>query len=121
VPAVPPAGAAEPLYGAHIEVSGDGRYVYASARGKAAGSSCIAVFRVADDGALAVPAVQFARGVAWPRDFVQTADGGHLLVVNQHADSVCVFARDAASGELTLRGEFSTAPTRAPACVVVVK
>lgn len=119
LPAVP-RGSPEPLYGAHVEASPDGRFVYASARGRGAGTSCIAVFAVGERGRLLSPPVQFMHGLAWPRDFALSRDGRALVVANQHADTVCVYARDVGSGALTLVGEFPTAPTRAPACVVFV-
>jgi len=100
-------------YGAAIQLSADGRYLYASTRGV----DCISVFAVAADGGLERIQITGCGGV-WPRDFCLTPSGAHLLVANQHSNSVAILSRDAASGQLADTGRRLDVAT--PQCVKVV-
>src|SRR5690606_11338123 len=100
-------------YGAAIQLSADGRYLYASTRGV----DCISVFSVAADGGLERIQNTGCGGV-WPRDFCLTPSGAHLLVANQHSNSVAILSRDAASGQLADTGRRLDVAT--PQCVKVV-
>jgi 6-phosphogluconolactonase len=86
----------QPVDPAAIQVSPDGRHVYASVRS----SGEIVGFAVAEDRRLNEIG-RWPAGGRTPRDARLTASGRHLLVANQDAGSVAVFARDAASGGLT--------------------
>jgi len=83
---------------AEIQLSADGRFVYASNRG----SDSIAVLaRNPADGRLTwLEAV--GCGGRTPRHFTLSPDGHWLLCANQESDSITVLAVDPASGRLTL-------------------
>jgi len=86
----------EPVDPAAIQVSADGRHVYASVR--SAGE--IVGFAVGEDRSLKEIG-RWASGGKTPRDARLSPSGRHLLVANQDAGTVAVFGRDAASGELS--------------------
>jgi 6-phosphogluconolactonase len=81
---------------ADIHVASTGRTLYVSNRGH----NSIAVFSVAQEGALALEQVISTEG-DWPRNFSLDPSGRWLLVANQRSDSVIVFARDPDTGRLT--------------------
>lgn len=106
VSTLPPGVAVAPGYStAHVVVSPDGRFVVASNRGH----NSLAVFAVgAPPPGSRTPSLEpvcwedGGGDVAVPRDFALSPDpaGALVVVANQAADSVTVFARDAASGRL---------------------
>ncbi|MFD2649453.1 lactonase family protein [Devosia albogilva] len=102
-------------YGAAIQLSSDARFLYASTRGV----DCISVFEVNSDGSR-LERVQVAGcGGAWPRDFCLTPGGKHVLVANQHSNSVAILSRDGESGQLTDTGHRLDIGT--PQCVKIVQ
>lgn len=97
---------------AEIEVSADGRFVYASNRG----ADNIAVFAVdADTGLLRFIATEPSGGRT-PRFFTLAPGGRSLFVLNEDSDSIVRFAVDAESGALTPTGE--AVPCGSPVCMV---
>ncbi|MDZ7685985.1 MAG: lactonase family protein [Gammaproteobacteria bacterium] len=105
-----PADYVDASYCAHIAVSGDGRFLYASNRGH----DSIAVFALGDNGNL-VPVQHVASGGEHPRFFALTPDERFLWAANRDSDNLVVFQRDRASGRLTPTGTVIDMP--APACV----
>lgn len=95
-----------------IEVSADGRYLYASNRG----FDSIAVFAIdAQSGALTP--VEFAPSLGrTPRFFALTPNQRFLFALNEDSDSIVSLAVDAESGQLADTG-FSIA-TGSPVCMV---
>ena len=97
---------------AEIEVSGDGRFVYASNRG----CDSIAVFAIdSQSGRLALIEV-VASGGRTPRFFSLAPDGRHLYVANEESDEITVFAVDPTSGRLTATGQ--SIATGSPVCIL---
>lgn len=97
---------------AEIEVSPDGRFVYASNRGH----DSIAVFAVdAQSGRLRAAGWAGTQGET-PRFFTQDAAGRHLFVANEDSDTIVRFARDADTGALT--AGVTVARTGSPTCIV---
>ncbi|AOY00079.1 lactonase family protein [Jeongeupia sp. USM3] len=94
-----PAGFAGDNTGAELQLSPDGRFLYASNRGH----DSIAVFRV-NDGQLEA-AGHAACGGRMPRNFALSPCGRWLLVANQAGGVLVLFSRDVASGALTPAGE----------------
>ena len=82
---------------ADIHVHPGGRWLYASNRGDADG---IAIFAVDLETGRLTAAGYEREGVVWPRNFVIDPTGGWLLVANQRADEVRVYAIDDRTGRL---------------------
>lgn len=81
---------------ADIQLSPDGRYLYASNRVKGDG---LAIFEVnPDDGTLMRTGYQPTGG--HPRNFIITPNGKFLLVACRDKNAIEIFARDIESGEL---------------------
>ncbi len=97
-------------YPADIHVAANGRTLYVSNRGH----NSIALFSVADSGALAFEQVISTEG-DWPRNFSLDPSGRWLLVANQRSGSVVVFARDPDSGKLALTRQRIALPS--PVCL----
>jgi 6-phosphogluconolactonase len=97
---------------AEIQLSPDGRFLYASNRGP----DTLTVFsRNRDDGRL-TPVEIVPCGGRWPRNFSLSPDGRWLLCANQNSADVTVLARDPASGRLTLTPNRCTVSQ--PVCVL---
>jgi len=92
---------------AAIEVSPDGRYVYASNRGP----DTISVFAVAGDALTQIAEVP--SGGRGPRDI--TLAGDHLYSANELSDTVTVFHRDPSTGLLK---QTTTVETPSPVCIL---
>jgi 6-phosphogluconolactonase (cycloisomerase 2 family) len=91
----------------HVEISPDGRHLYAANRGP----DTVAVFGLDDAGGLTRVA-EVGSGGLWPRHF--TVAGGHLYVANQRSDNVVVFAlRDGVPVRTGLAFEVGS-----PSCVL---
>lgn len=72
---------------AEIEITPDGRYLYASNRGH----DSIAIFGIdSKTGALTALGHEPTRG-AFPRDFTVSPDGRYLLAANQNSDNLVLF------------------------------
>jgi len=111
-----PPGTTEKNSGAHLQAASSGRFLYASNRGH----NSIAVFsRNPADGSLVHLADETGGGsIRTPRCFAIDPSGKFLLVVNQAADTLSVFAVNAQSGMLRLQ---STIPvSHEPAFVGVM-
>jgi 6-phosphogluconolactonase len=92
--------------GAHIELSPDGQFAYASNRGH----DSIAAYAVdASSGTLTLLEHESTRGLT-PRDFDIDPNGDLLIVANQESDTLTVYALEA-DGSLSPLG----APVAAPA------
>lgn len=96
---------------AEIEVSGDGRFVYASNRGY----DSIAVFAVGEEGLLRRVAM-LPTGGRTPRFFALAPGGEWLYALNEDSDTIVRFARDAATGLLAQAGE--PVACGSPVCMV---
>lgn len=104
-----PKAVAGVMTAAEVEVSADGKTVYASTRTPDCQS--IAVLEVDSRGRLALVANEAANGlIQGPRHFMLSRDNRHLLVANQDNDSLVVLAVNAADGSLALVGQAT--PTR---------
>ncbi len=92
---------------AEVLVSADGAFVYATNRGH----DSVAVFAVegADHTGLRLVG-HHPCGGSWPRHMSLDPEERWLYVANQNTGSVTVFARDAASGELTDTGQTLAYP-----------
>jgi len=96
---------------AHITISADGKFVYASNRGH----NSIAIFVVDfQDGSLSLIGHESTRGDG-PRNFALSPDDHFLLVANQHTNNIVSFKRDQNSGLLTFMSQ-TEAPT--PVCIL---
>ncbi|MES1197927.1 MAG: lactonase family protein [Chitinophagaceae bacterium] len=89
---------------ADIHVSADGKFLYASNRGKE-GSNTIAIFKID-------PATGMLRSIGHqstlgkiPRNFNFDPSGNFLLVANQESDDVVIFKRNKITGLLTDSGK----------------
>jgi 6-phosphogluconolactonase len=108
-----PAGFDGESYGQHVEVSPNGRFVYASN----VGHDSIAVFSVdLSTGALTHLQDQPSGG-AWPRDFDVDPNGDVLVVANRDSNSLCVFAIGQ-DGKLSTLGGPTTVPAE-PSAVLI--
>ena len=97
---------------ADIHMSADGKYLYASNRGKA---NYITIFSVDDKtGKLTKVGAQSVLGIQ-PRNFTIDNTGNYVLVANQGSDNVVLFKRNAATGLLSPTGKELSIPK--PVCV----
>jgi 6-phosphogluconolactonase len=118
---LPPGAAAAGNATAHVAVSPDGRWVFASNRGH----NSIAVFAASRDGgdSARLTPVGWETGggdVCVPRDFALSPAGDLLVVANKAADSVNVVRVDAATGALSKLATTALPAGRAPTCVAWV-
>ncbi len=98
---------------AHLEITPDGRYLYASNRGH----DSLVAFRLDDDGTeLTLLGWVSTRG-QMPRHFAITADGRWLFAANQKSGDLRVFARGP-GGALSPTGVAAT--VKSPTAVAVV-
>ena len=106
-----PAGFADTNSNAELQLSPDGKFIYASNRGHDA----LAVFAI-DPATAKLSLVQdvATRGKT-PRFFTFDPTGQWLIAQNQNSNSVAVFRADAATGKLTPAGDLYPAP--APDCM----
>lgn len=82
---------------AAVHLSDDGRFLYASNRGE---DNHIAVYAVdAGSGRLSALQRRSTEGKG-PREFALSPDGRHVVVANQHSNTLVVIARDPRSGLL---------------------
>jgi 6-phosphogluconolactonase len=106
-PLVPATTAEGPNLPSHLELSADGRFLYAAVRG----ANRISVFATEPDGLRRVG--EYPSG-AWPRQFALSDD--RLYVAAQHDDVVAVFAVDPATGALSPAARH---PVATPTCVAI--
>ena len=98
--------------GAEVQLSPDGRFLYASSRG----ADTLATYAVAQDGTIRLLGVQSCGG-EFPRHFAITLDGRYLLCGNQNGNTVTVFTRDSDTGRLSAEPVF-TFPLPCPTFVL---
>jgi len=82
---------------ADIQISPDGRYLYASNRGDA---NEIVIFSIGKNGLLRIKGRQSSMGET-PRNLVIDPSGNFLLAANQDSDEIMIFRRNKKSGLLT--------------------
>lgn len=86
---------------AFIQLSPDGKFLYASNRGDV---NNIAIFKVNQkNGKLSLPCFQSSLGKT-PRNFSIDPTGNFLLVANQDTDDIVIFKRNVKTGRLTDTG-----------------
>jgi len=113
-----PIAAAGTMTAAELEVSADGKYVYATTRSAALQS--IAVLAVASDGDLTLVANEEAGGsIKGPRHFVITPERDHLILANQDTNTLLVFKIDPDNGQLTLVGDIVATKIKMPNALAV--
>ena len=99
-----PAGDTELIGSADIHVSPDGKFLYASNRGKG-NSNTIAIFKINPaTGILTAVGHQYTMGKI-PRNFNLDPTANFLLVANQDSDEVVIFKRNKQTGLLTDSGK----------------
>ncbi len=99
---------------AEIQVSGNGRFLYASNRG----NDSIAVFKIDEKrGTLTNIQIVPTQGKT-PRNFTIDPTGRYILAANQDSDTIVVLAIDGKSGRLTPTGVTVKAPS--PVCIQFV-
>jgi 6-phosphogluconolactonase len=86
---------------ADIQVSPDGKFLYASNRGEA---NELAIFSIDGKGSLALAGHQSVLGKT-PRNFAIDPSGNFLLAANQESNEVVIFKRDKKTGLLTPTGK----------------
>jgi 6-phosphogluconolactonase len=96
---------------ADIHISPDGRFLYASNRGK---ENNIAIFSIAVNGTLKVIGYQSTEGTQ-PRIFAIDPSGKFLVVANVTSNNLVVFKRDAETGVLSKTGV--KVQIKSPSCV----
>lgn len=97
--------------GAHVAVSPDGRFLYASNRGH----DSITIYAIAPEtGWLTLVGHEPTQGRT-PRHFTLDGHGRFLLAANQDSDTVVVFRRDQGTGGLTAVAPPTPIPT--PVCL----
>lgn len=106
-----PPGYAGSNFCSGIEVSADGRFVYAANRLH----DSIAIFSVGNSGELSFVTEEWTRG-DYPRSFSFTPSGNFLYTCNQRADHLATFQVDKQSGKLTFTGHY--VPVGNPSIVV---
>lgn len=109
-PGKEPKAVAGTMTAAEIEVSRDGKRVYASTRTPECQS--IAVLDVDSTGQLRRAANEEARGlIKGPRHFIMSSDNRYLIVANQDNDTLLAFSVSETTGRLGSLGTNAT-PTR---------
>lgn len=97
-----PPGYAGSNFTSGIQVSFDGRFVYAANRLH----ESIGIFEVRTGGTLKFVDAEWTRG-SYPRSFNIDPTGSVLYVCNQRADSVTTFRVDRATGRLAFTGQYT--------------
>jgi 6-phosphogluconolactonase len=108
-----PPGYAGSNFCSAIQVSADGKYVYAGNRLH----DSISTFAVGGAGELHYVDSQWTRG-DYPRSFAFDPTGGFLYSCNQRADNIAVFRVDRAAGTLEFTNQY--VPVGNPSCIVFV-
>jgi len=104
-----PKAATGVMTAAEVEVSADGKTVYASTRTPDCQS--IAILKTDPNGQLTLVANEEARGlIKGPRHFMLSRDNRHMIVANQDSNTLLVLAVNATTGLLSLLG--TATPTR---------
>ena len=99
---------------AHMRLSSDGKFLYASNRGD---KNNIAVYSVAKNGKLTLLQI-IGTGGSGPRHFEFTKDENYIIVANQYTNNIVLFKRDTKKGALTNSGIEISVPS--PVCVALL-
>lgn len=97
--------------GSAIHISTNGRFIYAGNRGH----DSIATFQVNEDSGILHFVSHTSTEGNWPRDFVLDPTEQFIVATNQESNNLTLFARNEASGELTLLQKGIAVPE--PVCV----
>lgn len=101
---------------AEVELSPDGKFLYASNRGE---ENNIAIYSVtAGTGKLQMQGYQSTLGKA-PRHFIMDPAGNYLLVANQDTDNIVIFKRNKQTGMLQETG--NQVKVSMPVCLQLLK
>lgn len=100
---------------ADIHVSPDGKFLYASNRGK---ENTITIFSIDKNGKLVLSGIQSTMGIH-PRNFTIDPSGKYLLAANQRTNNIVIFKRDMITGLLHNTGEQINIPE--PVCLKMMK
>jgi len=95
---------------ADLKITPDGTFLFGSNRGH----DSIAVYRIGEDGSLALLSIEPSLGKG-PQNLLITPDGGWLLCANMKGNNVSVFKIEAANGSLKPVGEPISMPS--PSCL----
>lgn len=106
-----PPGFAGSNFCSGIQVSADGRFVYAGNRLH----DSIAIFSIGETGELTFVGEEWTRG-NYPRSFNFDPTGQFLYSCNQRGDNIAVFRTDRKSGGLTFTGHYT--PVGNPSIIV---
>ena len=104
---------AEPYSGADIHISGDGKFLYASNRGK---ENNIAIYSIQKNGKLKSIGYQTTFGET-PRNFSLSPNSKFLIVAHQTSGNIFVFERNAKTGLLKKIGVETK--VEGPSCVQI--
>lgn len=101
---------------ADIHLSPDGKFLYATNRGK---YNTIATYAINNpDGKLQILKVQSTGGIM-PRNFAITPSGKMLLIGHQKSDFITIFNRDVKTGLLTISN--NTIPVSSAVCLKMIE
>ncbi|WP_410982170.1 lactonase family protein [Bacillus cereus] len=97
--------------GSAIQISSDGRFVYAANRGH----NSITVFSVNQDSGKLIFIESICTEGDWPRDFALDPTEKFLIALNERSHNIAVFSRDEFTGKLRLLQSDVTVPD--PVCI----
>jgi len=100
--------------GAEIYVHPNGKFVYASNRGR----DCIAVFAIDATKGTLTPVEDVPTQGKTPRHFALDPTGSYLFAENQDSDTIVIFRIDRSTGRLTATGHVVHVPS--PVCLTFV-
>jgi 6-phosphogluconolactonase len=92
---------AEYKSGADVKISGDGRFLYATNRGKA---NTITVFKITDSGNLR-PVQQLSTQGNSPRNIAIDPTGRSIFIAHEDSGGIVIFSRDRLKGTLSATGK----------------
>ncbi len=97
---------AEDYESSDIQISPDGKFLYATNRGK---ENNISIFNIAKNGTLTLIGYEKVRGLH-PRTFAIDPTGNFLIVANVNSNAATVFKRDKNTGMLNYINEINNLP-----------
>ena len=108
---------------AAVVVSADGRFIYVSNRASPLGTgdnSVLVLAAGADEETPPTPLAWVDQGINFPRDITLSTDQSALIIANQNDNSLALYRRDAATGNLTFVSSASSAPVTGTSFVLTV-